>query len=71
MRERIHKMRTDSQEAQLKHLEQAAGAGSDDHNLRFDGARGGGDSLAQGDDYAFEKGEDYSTAAAEAVPQGW
>ncbi len=40
MCERIDQMRADSQQAELEHLEQAAGAGSDNDDLRFDG---GGD----------------------------
>ncbi len=56
VRERIHEMRADAQQAELEHLEQAAGAGSDDDDLRFDGRRGGGCGLAQGDGYTFGKG---------------
>ncbi len=67
MGERIDQMRIDSQQTELEHLEQAARAGSDDDDLRFD--ESGGCGLAQGDDYALEKGGDYSTACGRAVPR--
>ncbi len=67
MCEGIDQMRCDSQQTELENLEQTARTGPDDDDLRFDD--GGGCGLAQGDDYALEKGGDYSTACGRAVPR--
>ena len=47
MRQRVDHMRADSEQSELKHLEQAAGTGPDDDDLSRDRRSGDGRNLAQ------------------------
>ncbi len=47
VRERIDDVSIDAEQPKLEHLEQPAGTGTDDHDLGFEDAGGGGDGLAQ------------------------